>query len=152
MNPRSKKLALSIKTETCVGCYACEIACKQEHNLPVGPRLISVHPEEPRQIDGKPQLRYRVDYCQQCISAPCQTACPQNAICTREDGIVIIDEALCNGCRDCIRACPFGVMQLDVTKKMALKCDLCLERLDKSLLPACVSACPSHCITIKKQA
>lgn len=151
MNPKSRKLALSINNDICVGCYACEIACKQEHNLPVGPRLIRVQPEEPREIDGKPQLRNRVEYCRQCIAAPCQSACPQNAISTRDDGIVVIDEELCNGCGVCIKACTFGVMQFDDIKKLALKCDLCVERLDKSLQPACISSCPSHCISINKR-
>lgn len=150
MNPKSKKLTLNINNEICVGCYACEIACKQEHDLPIGPRLIHVHSEEPRQIDGKLQLRYRVEYCRQCNSAPCQAACPQNAIVTRDDGIVVIDEALCNGCGECVRACAFGAMQFDDTRNIALKCDLCIERLDKGLQPACISACPSHCINIDK--
>jgi Fe-S-cluster-containing dehydrogenase component len=140
------KFTLIINTEDCVGCHACEIACKQEHNLPVGPRLIRVLSDGPRHIDGKPQLRYKVAYCLQCNHAPCQEACPVGAINTRKDGIVIIDEELCNGCKKCIESCPYGVMQFDEVRNVARKCDLCAERLDKDLKPACVLACPSHCI------
>jgi Fe-S-cluster-containing dehydrogenase component len=140
-------LSLIVNTKDCVGCHACEIACKQEHNLPVGPRLIKVSSEGPRQIDGKPQLRYKVEHCQHCNLPPCKDACPVSAISTREDGIAIISEELCNGCMKCIEACPYGVMQFDEVRKLARKCDLCVERLDKGLQPACIAICPSHCIS-----
>jgi Fe-S-cluster-containing dehydrogenase component len=140
------ELTLIINTEDCVGCHACEIACKQEYNLPVGPRLIRVLSNGPRNIDGKLQLRYKVEYCLQCSHAPCQEACPVGAISTKRNGIVIINEELCNGCMKCIESCPYGVMQFDDVRKIARKCDLCTKRLDKSLEPACVAVCPSHCI------
>jgi len=72
--------------------------------------------------------------------------CPVDAITKREDGIVLIDEELCTGCKDCIEACPLGVMQFDEEKGLAEKCDLCVERIERGLQPACVAACPSHCI------
>jgi Fe-S-cluster-containing dehydrogenase component len=140
------QLALIVNTEDCVGCYACEIACKQEHDLPVGPRLIRVSPDGPRQIDGKLQMRYTIAQCLHCSHPQCQDACPVGAISTREDGIAIINEELCNGCKDCIEGCPYGAMQFNEVKKIAQKCDLCVERLDRGLKPACVATCPSHCI------
>ena len=60
--------------------------------------------------------------------------------------MVLIDEELCTGCKDCIEACPLGVMQFDNEKNVAQKCDLCVDRLSSGLSPACVAACPSHCI------
>ncbi len=69
-----------------------------------------------------------------------------DAITKREDGIVLIDEELCIGCKDCIEACPLGVMQFDEEREVAQKCNLCVDRLDRGLQPACVAACPSHCI------
>jgi Fe-S-cluster-containing dehydrogenase component len=143
------ELSLIINMDDCVGCHACEIACKQEHNLPVGPRLIKVFSDGPQQIQGRPQLRYIVEYCLQCSSAPCQAACPENAITTRNDGIVIIDEKLCNGCGKCIEACSYNAMQFDDVKKVAQKCDLCVASLlDRGSQPACVATCPSHCISV----
>ena len=137
---------LIVNTEDCVGCNACEVACKQEHNLPVGPRWIRVHPDDPREIAGKLQLGYIVSHCIHCRYPLCKDACPVNAITKREDGVVLIDEELCTGCQDCIEACPLEVMQFDGEKKVAQKCDLCVDRLGGGLPPACVAVCPSHCI------
>ncbi len=140
------KLTLGVNTVNCVGCYACEIACKQEHNLPVGPRLIRVYPDGPRQIDGKLQLRYKLAFCVHCEQPACRESCPVKAISINEDGIAIINMELCNGCKNCVAACPYGVMQFDESKKIALKCDLCVNRLVRGAKPACVTVCPSHCI------
>ncbi len=140
------KKALIIDTEDCVGCSACEIACKQEHSIAVGPRWIRVYPDSPREIEGKPQLRYTVTYCMHCSRSPCKDACPVGAIDKREDGVVLINEELCIGCADCIEACPLGAMQFDEKRGVAQKCDLCVDRIDRGLQPACVGVCPSHCI------
>ena len=142
----TKEYALIVNTRECVGCNACEVACKQEHNLPVGPRWIRVYSDGPREIEGKPQLRYVVAHCMHCSQPPCKDACPVDAISKREDGIVLVKEELCIGCKDCIDACPLGVMQFDEEKGIAQKCDLCVERIDQGLSPACVNACPAYCI------
>ncbi len=84
----AEKRALIVNTEDCVGCNACEIACKQEHSISVGPRWIRVYPDSPRKIDGKQQLRYMVAHCLHCSYPPCKDACPVGAIDKREDGIV----------------------------------------------------------------
>ena len=141
-----KEYALMVNTNDCVGCNACEVACKQEHDLPIGPRWIRVYPDSPQQIEGKLQLRYIVTHCMHCSSPSCKDACPVEAITKRENGLVLIDEGLCIGCKDCIEACPLGVMQFDEERGVAQKCDLCVDRLDKGLQPACIAACPSHCI------
>ena len=135
-----------VDAKSCVGCNACEVACKQEHNLPVGPRWIIVFPDSVEEIEGRLQLRYVVSHCMHCSQPLCRDACPVGAITKREDGIVLIDEELCTGCRDCIEVCPLGVMQFDEEKSLAGKCDLCVERIERGLQPACVAACPSHCI------
>ena len=140
------EFALIVNTEDCVGCNACEVACKQEHNLPVGPRWIRVYPDSLQEIEGKLQLRYLVTHCIHCSHPQCKDVCPVGAITKRKDGIVLIDEKLCTGCKACIKACPFGVMQFDEGKEVAQKCDLCVGRLDRRLPPACLAACPSHCI------
>ncbi|MFC1916608.1 4Fe-4S dicluster domain-containing protein [Chloroflexota bacterium] len=140
------KYALIVNTDDCIGCNACEVACKQDHNIAVGPRWIRVYLDSPREIEGKPKLRYMVTHCMHCSHPPCKDACPVEAIDKREDGIVLIDEELCIGCKDCIEACPLGVMQFDELRGAVQKCDLCVERIDRGLKPACVDACPSHCM------
>lgn len=137
---------LMVNGADCVGCSACEVACKQEHNLPVGPRWIRVYPYTLREIEGKLQRRYVVTHCMHCSRPPCKDVCPVDAIYKREDGIVLISEELCIGCKDCLEACPLGVMQFDEEKAVVQKCDLCVARIDAGRQPACVNACPSHCI------
>jgi Fe-S-cluster-containing dehydrogenase component len=141
-----KELALIVNTADCVGCSACEVACKQEHNLAVGPRWIRVYADAPCIIQSKWQLRYTVVHCMHCSQPPCKDACPVNAITKRPDGVVLVNEGLCIGCKDCIDACPLGAMQFEEEQKVAQKCNLCVERIDTGLAPACVNACPSHCI------
>ncbi len=141
-----KEYALVVDTAACCGCLSCSVACKQAHDLPVGPQWVTVYQNEPRLIEGKPQLRYTVTHCMHCHDPKCIEACPENAITRRADGIVLIDGDTCNGCRMCLEACPFGVIQFDEDKGIARKCDLCVERLDQGKQPACAAACVSHCI------
>jgi len=133
------KRALIIKKNDCMGCHACEVACKQEHGLNVGPRLIHVIEKSPDFIPV---------FCRQCAKPPCRDACPVDAISRNESGIVLIDNDLCIGCRECIDACPFGAMQYEEELEVAIKCDLCLERLASGKKPACLSVCPTGCITM----
>ncbi|MCX8111499.1 MAG: 4Fe-4S binding protein [Syntrophorhabdaceae bacterium] len=131
------KRYLTIFKDDCCGCHSCEVACKQEHNLDVGPRLIRI-------IDKSPL--FVPIYCHHCADAPCKRACPVDAIIRNSQGIVLINEDICIGCRECIMACPFGAMQFHGEKEVALKCDLCLERLTQGEIPACASVCPTGCI------
>ncbi len=142
----TKEYTLIVNAKDCFGCNTCEVACKQEHNLSAGPRLIRVYPDGPRQIEGKLQLRYVVAHCIHCTQPPCQDACRVNAINKREDGIVLINQELCVGCKDCVDACPLGVIYFSEEQGIAQKCDLCIDRIEQGLLPACVSACPGYCI------
>ena len=135
-----------VDTQDCVGCNACEVACKQEHSLPVGPRWITVCPDSPEEIAGRWQLRYVATHCMHCSQPMCRDRCAVDAIIRREDGIVLVDGELCIGCKGCVDACPLGVMHFDEEKGIAGKCDLCVERIDMGLKPACVAACPGHCI------
>ncbi len=131
-----KKFSLTILKEDCCGCHSCEVACKQEHNLGVGPRLIRVIEKSPLFIPV---------YCRHCAKPPCKDACPVDAI-SRNNGIVLINEKTCIGCRECVTACPFGAMQFDDSRETASKCDLCMERINEGNAPACSLICPTGCI------
>lgn len=136
------KISLMIRKKDCMGCHACEVACKQEHRLGVGPRLVRVIEHS---VDFTPV------YCHHCAKAPCKQACPVDAISRNEQGIVLIDGELCIGCRDCVEACPFGAMQFEDNREIAIKCDLCIHRLAESKPPACMSVCPTGCIYLGGQ-
>jgi len=131
-----KNFSLTILKEDCCGCHSCEVACKQEHNLGVGPRLIRVIEKSPLFIPV---------YCRHCAKPPCKDACPVDAI-SRNNGIVLINEEVCIGCRECVTACPFGAMQFDDSRETAVKCDLCMERIKEGNAPACSLICPTGCI------
>ena len=134
-----RKLSLTIKEKDCMGCHACEVACKQEHGLGIGPRLIRVIEESPRFIPV---------YCHHCAEAPCLDSCPVEAITRTPRGVVLIDQEICIGCRECVQACPFGAMQFDEAGETAIKCDLCLDRLNAGGTTACAGVCPTGCILV----
>ena len=132
-----EKVSLIVFQKDCIGCHACEVACKQEHGLGVGPRFIKVLERAPSFIPI---------YCHHCARPPCKDACPEEAISRNEWGIVRVDEELCIGCKECVQACPFGAMQADEDRGVARLCDLCYERLKNNEEPACSLACPTRCI------
>lgn len=132
-----QKVSLLIHKSDCMGCHACEVACKQEHGLEVGPQFIKVLEKSPR---------FMPIYCHHCVKAPCKEACPTEAIYTNSRGIVLIDNDLCIGCKECLDACVFGAMQFDDDKGVAVKCNLCCDRLESNQEPACSSVCSTRCI------
>ncbi len=115
-----EKISLTVFKKDCMGCHACEVACKQEHSLGIGPRFIRVLEDSPF---------FTPVYCHHCANAPCRESCPVRAIYRDERGIVCIDSETCIGCRECVTACPFAAMQFDDVGEKAAKCDLCRERL-----------------------
>ena len=130
----------------CIGCQACEVACKQEHDIPVGIKWINVVKVGPRMVGDKLQMDFVPMRCRHCAKAPCIDACPEKAISKRLDGIVLINKDLCTGCMVCAEACPFSSIQLNAETQVAEKCTLCVHRIDAGLEPACVRACPSQCM------
>ena len=132
-----QKISLVFRKKDCMGCHACEVACKQEHGLGVGPRLVRVIEKT---------YEFIPVYCHHCAKPPCKDACPVDAISRNEQGIVLIHNDLCIGCRECIEACPFGAMQFEDNRETAVKCDLCVHRLAEDKQPACIGVCPTGCI------
>ena len=86
------------------------------------------------------------DVCKHCVQAGCLEVCPTGAIIRTEFDTVVIQADVCNGCRDCIAACPFGVIEINPVSKTAQKCTLCYDRLQNGLAPACAQACPTASI------
>src|SRR5947209_15051677 len=86
------------------------------------------------------------DVCKHCVHAPCLEVCPTGAIIRTEFDTVYIQEPACNGCRDCVSACPFGVIHMSERSRVAQKCTFCYDRLSAGLPPACAQACPTGSI------
>ncbi len=138
---------LAVDNRACWGCRTCEVACKQENQAPDGVRLISVIEEGPRRVEGKLDFSYRVNLCRHCDDPPCVEACPVEAITRREDGLVILETAACTGCTLCLEACPYQAIAFAEREGKAYKCNLCVQRLDRGLIPACAdNVCEGHCI------
>lgn len=144
-----RRYLLEVEEEECWGCRACEVACKQEHRLPAGLRLIRVVEDGPRMTEGRPFFLYRLHLCRHCEQPSCLPTCPEGAISQRADGIVILDEKRCSGCRACLEACPYQAIVFDPEQGVARKCNLCHHRVDQGLLPACADGiCLAHCIRL----
>jgi Fe-S-cluster-containing dehydrogenase component len=142
---------LTIDEKACWGCLACEIACKQENQVPSGIKYLSVQEEGPKWPDGRPDMFYRIKICRHCDQPECAGVCPEEAITkSNEDGIVILDDKKCTGCGACLEACPFQAIAFDRSKGKAGKCHLCHHRVEKGLVPACAdNVCLAHGIIFK---
>ena len=141
------KYALIIDNAACWGCKTCEVACKQENDVPEGVKLITVSEEGLRTLDDKSDVIFQVNVCRHCDDPPCAESCPEGAIVQRDDGIVVLTEESCTGCRLCLDACPYNAISFDTKNNVARKCNLCHHRVDNELIPACAdNVCLAHCI------
>jgi formate dehydrogenase iron-sulfur subunit len=155
-------------TSVCIGCKACEVACKEWNQLPArgegGAELhmsgqsydntlrlsgdtwrhVKFVEQFPQPYEGRWLMMS--DVCKHCVQAPCLEVCPTGAIIRTEFDTVVIQSDTCNGCRDCIGACPFGVIDINHVSNTAQKCTLCYDRTSVGLEPACSKACPTDSI------
>jgi anaerobic selenocysteine-containing dehydrogenase/NAD-dependent dihydropyrimidine dehydrogenase PreA subunit len=129
-------------------CHACEVACKQENNLPKDVALIRILANKIKAEDGRHKIVYDWQICRQCEKPPCAESCPVKAISSNEYGVVLIDEDKCIGCLLCLDACPFGAMAVHSAKGIPVKCSLCYNRLKIGMLPACTNVCVARAIKI----
>ena len=134
-----------IDNRTCIGCHACTVACKSEHDVPIGVNRTHVkyiekgtYPDSTRE--------FSVHRCNHCEDAPCTTICPTYALFTRDDGIVDFDNDRCIGCKSCMQACPYDALYIDPNEGTAAKCNYCAHRVENSYEPACVIVCPTESI------
>lgn len=136
-----KRAGLVVDLRRCIGCHACSVACKTEHDVALGIFRTRVrYLEKP----GRTTLSFLPLLCMHCRDAPCLPACPHEAIRRADDGRVLIDEDTCEGDRCCMDACPYGAIGTDPQTGIAEKCDLCENRTEVGLDPACVNACPTN--------
>jgi len=134
----------AIDLRKCIGCHACTIACKAEHEIPVGVNRCWVKTVEEGIFPATRRFFFPV-LCNQCDDAPCMRICPTNALFKRRDGIVDLRSDVCIGCRACMVACPYDQLFIDPNTRTAEKCNFCANRVENQLLPACVSVCPTEC-------
>ncbi len=150
----AKQLAFFVDISSCTGCKACQVACKDKNQLPVGINWRRVFQyeggdwvEESGFMKPSGFFAYFVSAaCMHCENAVCMEVCPASAISKREDGIVLIDETKCIGCRYCSWVCPYGAPQYDTERGVMTKCTFCYDLIDKGEDPACVEACPYRAI------
>ncbi len=166
-NPTEHNYAMGIDIHKCIGCGRCVDACKKENKVPDEPVYFRtwveryvIPPEGEAHVDspnggrdGFPELAEDIEIlrtffvpklCNHCANAPCVQVCPVGATFVSRDGVVLVDDTYCVGCRYCIQACPYGARYLHPIKKVADKCTFCYHRLRRGLLPVCVEICPTQ--------
>lgn len=133
-----KRKTLDVNHKTCSGCRVCELICCLSHEKEMNPgkSRISIR-SNPFKGSHVPQV------CRHCSDVPCMWVCEASAIqISGEDGTVFINDEMCNGCRSCVKECPYGAMKFDSVRGKAFKCDLCGGD------PLCVTWCPTHALGI----
>ncbi|HXI12022.1 MAG TPA: 4Fe-4S dicluster domain-containing protein [Thermoanaerobaculia bacterium] len=153
----------------CIGCKACEVACKEWNDVPADGfdwsglsydntlalgastwRHVKFVEHEPKAGCGgnSPHLSWEFssDVCKHCDNAGCLEACPTGSIVRTEFGGVFVQPDICNGCGYCVVSCPFGVIDRRVGDGRAFKCTFCYDRQKAGMQPACAQACPTSSI------
>ncbi len=129
----------------CVGCRACQIACKDKNNLDVGIIFRYAKTYETGSFPDVGMYNYSGS-CNHCENPACVTVCPVGAMYKAEDGTVLHDDDMCIGCQACMKVCPYEVPQFDKALSIVRKCDACASLRAKGQNPACVDACPSRAL------
>ena len=137
--------AFLIDNRRCIGCHACSVACKAEHEVPLGVARTWVKYIEKGRF---PETRrtFTVTRCNHCDDAPCVEICPTASLFRRHDGIVDFDPRRCIGCKACQQGCPYDAIYMDPETETAAKCNFCAHRVEVGLEPPCVTVCPTQAI------
>lgn len=134
--------ALVVDLNRCIGCFSCEVACKQQNDVPLGEYWNRVEIVGPLGTHPHLQQYWLPTMCQQCEKAPCIEVCPTGASQRDPDtGLVIIDRETCIGCQACMSACPYGVRSFNEKENKVGKCIACNDLVKAGKQPACVSIC-----------
>lgn len=146
-----KQYGFYVDSSKCTGCKTCQISCKDEKDLPLGPKFRRIyeygggvwHKQNDNCWNQNIFSYYLSIACNHCSEPTCVTGCPTGAMHKRaEDGLVLVNQDLCIGCRYCEMRCPYGAPQFHPEKKVMSKCDGCYERVAQGLKPVCVDSCP----------
>ncbi len=135
---------MAIDTKKCVGCSDCVVACQIENNVPIGycrDWVVEVTTGTYPNLS----MELRSERCNHCSNAPCVRCCPTTASHITDDGIVLVDEKNCIGCKACIAACPYDARFVHPEGHID-KCTFCDHRVEKGQDPACVAVCPTKCM------
>ena len=139
------QLGFYVNTNECTGCKTCQMACKENHRLPLGAFFRRVLTYESGKFPN-PRVVHFSTACFHCGKPACEAVCPTGAIEKRaEDGLVVVDEDKCIGCHYCFFACPFGTPQFGTDGTMQ-KCDGCIDLLEQGEEPDCVASCLMRCL------
>ena len=138
---RTKRYAMLVDLEKCIGCQACTMNCGVENNTPIGQFRTTVDQYEFFDALNNVTNVMLPRLCNHCDNPPCVPVCPVQATFQREDGIVVVDNERCVGCAYCVQACPYNARFINEETNTADKCTFCEHRLDDGLLPACVESC-----------
>jgi len=155
-----------VDTRKCIGCGRCVEACKLENGVPLEEPVYRTwveryvvdtngrvwvdspgggqhgFPADREDVLKPAKSFFTPKLCNQCEKPPCVKVCPVAATYRTGDGVILVDQERCIGCRYCIQACPYGARFLHPELKVADKCTWCYHRITKGLLPACVQVCP----------
>jgi Fe-S-cluster-containing dehydrogenase component/formate-dependent nitrite reductase membrane component NrfD len=141
------RLGFLLDSDSCIGCHACTIACKSEHDVPLGVNRTWVKYIETGSFPNVSR-HFSVMRCNQCEDAPCMTICPTNALFRADNGVVDFQDDNCIGCKSCMNACPYDALYINPDTNTAQKCNFCNHRIEMDLAPSCVVVCPTEAIKV----
>lgn len=144
----AKKYGMIHDENLCIGCQACNIACRSENDIPESVYRLQVWVNGPKKLaDGNMVFEYHRQSCVHCDDTPCVKVCPTKASFVDEDGIALVNVDLCVGCLYCNAACPYDARYVHPEHKAPDKCTFCKEsRLGRGEEPACVVVCPTDAL------
>ena len=141
------RLGFLLDSDSCIGCHACTVACKSEHDVPLGVNRTWVKYIETGSFPDV-KRHFSVMRCNHCDDAPCITICPTGALFRAANGVVDFDDSNCIGCKGCMNACPYDAIYINPATNTANKCNFCNHRIEQNLEPSCVVVCPTHAIKV----